>query len=71
MSDIEGPQMAGPLELMTTQEAAALLRVSASTIRREVKRGRLRAMRVGRKGILRIPRGDLMALLESQEDPAL
>jgi excisionase family DNA binding protein len=53
-------------ELLTTDEAAALLRVSASTIRREVQRGTLRACRVGRKGLLRIRAEDVRALTGEQ-----
>lgn len=34
-------------EILTINEAAAYLRVSPHTIRRELKRGRIRALRVG------------------------
>ncbi|HMN99819.1 MAG TPA: helix-turn-helix domain-containing protein [Miltoncostaeaceae bacterium] len=53
-----------PGRLLTTDEAAALLRVSASTIRREVARGALPAARIGRKGLLRIRQADVLALRE-------
>lgn len=49
-------------ELLTVQEAALRLKVSAVTIKRYLKQGRLRAYRVGPRAI-RIRRGDVEHLL--------
>jgi excisionase family DNA binding protein len=41
--------------LLTPQEVATMAGVSAATIKREVRRGRLRAIRVGDGRLIRIP----------------
>lgn len=58
-------------DLLTVREAAGLLKVSAVTIRRWLKQGRLPAQRVGPKAI-RISRRDLAALMAPahQAEPA-
>ena len=38
-------------DILTLQEAAAFLRVSPDTVRRMVRRGHVRAMRVGRRAL--------------------
>lgn len=54
--------VARPPDVMTAEEAADRLRVSAKTVRREVQRGRLRACHVGRA--IRITEAQLVAYLE-------
>ena len=49
--------------LLTTQEAAALLRVCPKTIRRMAQRGQLRAVRVGRD--LRFKREKILLFINS------
>jgi len=41
--------------LLTPRELATIAGVSAATIRREVFRGRLRGVRIGQQGLVRIP----------------
>jgi excisionase family DNA binding protein len=53
------------MELMTIQEAADALRVAPITVRRYIRSGRLRAVRVGR--LLRIEKDDVEALPEPVE----
>lgn len=52
-----------PEGLLTAPEAARLLRVSPSAVRRMVMRGELRAYQVGRRGRLKIHREDVEALV--------
>lgn len=49
------------MELLTVQEVAALLRVSTMTIYREIWRGRLAALRIGKS--YRLERQDVDAYL--------
>jgi excisionase family DNA binding protein len=51
--------------ILSTQEAAAFLRVHPATIKRLVERGQLRAARIG--DLLRIQQEDLQALFELRE----
>ena len=48
-------------EYLTIAEAAALLRVSTSTVRRSIQAGKMRSLRFGDRGV-RIRRGDLEGL---------
>ena len=41
--------------LFTPRELAEIAGVSAQTIKREVNRGRLRGIRVGQQGLVRVP----------------
>ena len=41
--------------LFTPRELAEIAGVSAQTIKREVARGRLRGIRVGQQGLIRVP----------------
>ena len=50
-----GSPAAGAPQLLTVTEAARLLRCSGSTVRREITAGRLGAVRLGRRGMYRIP----------------
>lgn len=60
-----------PQETFTVAELAALLRCHAETIRREIKRGRLRAFRpVGNRRSYLIARADVLAALESVQPEA-
>ena len=52
-------------ELLTVEQAATLLRRSASTIRRYIQSGKLNAVRVGRR--VRVPREAVEALLVGDE----
>ena len=52
-------------EYLTVAETAALLRCSPKVVRAEIRRGRLPALRLGAKGILRIDRADLVLLSTS------
>jgi excisionase family DNA binding protein len=54
--------MDDPQQLLTLQEVAAYLRVSISTVRREIAKGRLEAVRVGH--LYRVRRADMNAYLE-------
>jgi len=53
-------------ELLDIAEAAALLKVSAASLRRWTNAGRLRCFRVGGRRERRFRRADLLALLERQ-----
>ena len=57
-------------DLLTVKEAAALLKVSAVTINRYVKSGRLHAYQVGPRAI-RIRREDMMNLLAPREEATM
>lgn len=60
--------------LYTPAELANLARVSPATIRREVARGRLDAVRVGAGRLIRVPEGAWRAYLErarGREDASL
>ncbi|MBI4505056.1 MAG: helix-turn-helix domain-containing protein [Chloroflexi bacterium] len=54
------------MELLTVAEAAELLKVSAVTLRRWLRQGRLPAYRLGPRQV-RVRRGDLAALLVRQQ----
>ncbi len=54
-------------QLLSPQEIADLAGVSASTIRREVDRGRLRGFRIGEGRLLRIPESSWREYLERTE----
>ena len=52
-------------EMLTVDEAAATLRVTAETVRRWLRDGRIRGVRLGgRKAGWRIPAGEVRRLLE-------
>ena len=51
----------------TSEDAALYLRVSIVTVRREVRRGRLKAYRVGGRKLVRLKRSDCDAYLEAQQ----
>jgi excisionase family DNA binding protein len=55
-------------ELLTVQEAAALLKVSSVTIKRYLKQGRLPGYHLGPRAV-RIKREDLSGLLKAVDDP--
>lgn len=57
------PEVPPKADLLTVQEVAALTRVSTMTVYRLIKRGELRAVRVGRS--YRIRRQDLIKYLLS------
>lgn len=56
-----------PEDLLTTAEAAKLLRVGRSTVTRWVRLGQLKAMRLP-SGTFRIPRSEVEKLLRQLED---
>lgn len=62
--------MDGPQELLTIKEAAALLRVSETSLRRWTSDGTLRCFRVGGRRERRFRRHDLMAVLEGGDPTA-
>ena len=55
-------------DVPTVKEAAAVARVSPATIRRWCRLGHLTAFQVGRGAAIRIPAGELRALLRRLED---
>lgn len=57
-----------PLEALTVAEVAALWHVNARTVRREVERGHLRAVRVGRA--VRITSDAIHEYMEKGQDNA-
>lgn len=57
-----------PLEALTVAEVAALWHVNARTVRREVERGRLHAVRIGRA--MRITRDAIHEYMERGQDNA-
>jgi excisionase family DNA binding protein len=56
-----------PDDLLTTNEAARMLRVSRATVTRWVRLGQLRAVRLPSGGI-RIPRKEIERLLRQAEE---
>lgn len=56
--------MATVTELLTRREVADLMRVSVQTIDREIKRGHLRAVKVGKQ--VRIPEGAVRDYVEQR-----
>ncbi len=56
-----GPVPVVPAQMVTVAEAALVLRCSAATVRREIIAGRLPAIRLGRRGLYRIPADALAA----------
>ena len=58
-----GPEPAGPIEWMNTQEAAAHLGITVRTLYRAIDEGKLIAYRMGR--VIRIQKPDLDQYLES------
>jgi excisionase family DNA binding protein len=56
-------------ELLQVREAADILDVSATTVRRHIADGELRALRLGPNGRYRIARRDLQAFLEPEPRP--
>jgi excisionase family DNA binding protein len=63
---IEPGSLSSPSELLTIREAAALLRISESTIRNAIRAGLLPAFRFGlRGGRIRIARSDLQNYMQS------
>jgi len=63
----EGGRPAGPEDVLTTEEAAALLRLHPQTVRRLVRQGTLPGRKLGRD--LRFSRRQLMAWVEGREPP--
>jgi len=59
-------QVADPSELFTIPEAARLLKVSTVYVRREIKAGELRTVRLGRS--VRVARTDLDAYVEARRE---
>jgi excisionase family DNA binding protein len=59
-------------ELLRPEEAAEMLRISYSTLRRLIRQGDLRAVRLGRSegASLRIPRDELARLVAPSEGEA-
>ena len=55
----------------TSLDAAAYMRLSIVTLRREIHRGRLKAYRVGGRKLLRLKREDCDAYLQEQQVPSL
>src|SRR5258706_7304685 len=55
-----------PAELLDIREAAALLRVSETSLRRWTNAGRLPCLRVGGRRERRFRRGDLLAFLSGE-----
>lgn len=54
------------MELLTVEEAAAILKLSAYTVRRFLKEGQLRGHKIGGGKEWRIKKDDLEAYLEKQ-----
>ena len=54
----------------TSLDAAAYMRLSIVTLRREIHRGRLTAYRVGGRKLLRLKREDCDAYLQAQQVPS-
>lgn len=54
------------MKLLTVQEVADAMKVSGKTVRRLIKRGDLRAYKVGDRGQLRVNELDLEGYLEGQ-----
>ena len=46
--------LAWPADVMTAAEVAAVLRITAKTVREHIRRGRLRAMRIDANGPYRV-----------------
>ena len=63
-SDDHGRSQAGTRDLLTVEQAANYLQLSASAIRSYIRQGRLRAFRVAGLRKVLIPRAELLALLE-------
>ena len=59
-------EIADPNELLDIAQAAALLNVSETSLRRWTNSGQLPCLRVGRRRERRFRRGDLLAFLEGQ-----
>src|SRR6266550_2581325 len=57
-------EIADPNELLDIAQAAALLNVSETSLRRWTNSGQLPCLRVGRRRERRFRRGDLMAFME-------
>jgi excisionase family DNA binding protein len=55
-----------PAELMTAAEVAAVMRVTPKMVRDHIRRGTLRALRLGRNGPYRIASGDAQRWAEAQ-----
>ena len=53
--------------LLTPKELAEIAGVSAQTIKREVSRGRLRGIRIGEAGLVRIPESSWKEYLQRTE----
>lgn len=51
-------------EVLTAKQAKALLQISHSTLRRYIRKGKLKAYRLAGERDLRFKREDLLALLE-------
>lgn len=59
-------ETADPNQLLDIRQAAALLNVSETSLRRWTNSGRLRCLRVGQRRERRFRRGDLLGFLEEQ-----
>jgi excisionase family DNA binding protein len=59
-------EIADPTDLLDIAQAAALLNVSETSLRRWTNSGRLSCLRVGQRRERRFRRGDLLAFLEGQ-----
>lgn len=56
------------VEVYTVREVANILKVSTKTVRDWIRKGRLKAVRIGR--ILRVPEDELRRLLFESEQPS-
>src|SRR5262245_35435640 len=60
------PELNDLLEVLKVQEVAALLRVDRKTVYDLIDRRELRAIRVGRRRLIRVPRAMLRSYLEGR-----
>jgi excisionase family DNA binding protein len=56
--------------LLTPKQLADIAGVSPATIKREVSRGRLRGIRVGQQGLVRVPESAWREYLQSAQSPS-
>lgn len=59
-------QLAWPADVMTAAEVAAVLRITAKTVREHIRRGKLRAMRIDGTGPYRVRAVDAQQWADGQ-----